>query len=184
MSFTQIILEKALQSGNGYITAADLDIVKEMTKTDGLSHEDIEILLAQYQQKFKSVTVKPQIKLVMNKCPKCGSNLPLISKICEYCGHTFEDATEDISADDLMAEVELNLEKLSKISKPSFFRDLFAHYYILFPDKPGDKNFSMDFLGVYSVESLVESDYLFSQKSKIESAKYFIVYGNYMDYVK
>ena len=65
--------------------------------------------------------------------PNCGSNLPLISKICEYCGHNFDNIVEEMTSDELIAQVEQNLEKLNKISKPSFFRNLFAHYYILFP---------------------------------------------------
>jgi len=72
MSYTRFALEQALQTGHGYISGSDLEIIKELAKTESLTSDDLELIITNFQGKLKSVSNIPKNKIVMNKCPNWG----------------------------------------------------------------------------------------------------------------
>ena len=62
------------------------------------------------------------------KCPVCGEELPLLSKVCPVCGHVIngEDG-ETLKAAEYIASLESKLSAIKKMPMPTFgqsFKDM------------------------------------------------------------
>jgi len=82
------------------------------------------------------------------------------------------------------SRADLKLEILDENINPVFTTIHLSptHFYMYY--KPDFKIIPMEFIGVHSIKSSAEANYLFKQKSKIQNAKYFVVYGDFLNYSK
>ena len=68
----------------------------------------------------------------LRACPSCGAGIPVVSKVCPFCGHHLEGliaATAESLQRDLARSVE-ELERDVRIKPWRFFR---RHYYLIIP---------------------------------------------------
>lgn len=71
---------------------------------------------------------------LLQKCPACNSNRPVVEKICKYCAYEFlEIVDQGLEPDQLIEKIEANLELMKKSMRKGFFRTMARNYYIVLP---------------------------------------------------
>jgi len=133
MAFTSLLLDNLLKSSQGSISANDLEIIKRIAQTENLSQQEIADQIVKFQESNKTSYIIDNEYLIDSKCPKCGCNVPVVSKICDYCGYTYPDVDNSMTEVELIEKIQENLDKIQNTPQPSFLRNIFSHYYILFP---------------------------------------------------
>ncbi len=64
------------------------------------------------------------------KCPHCNANIPFLSNVCPYCGNKIELESTAISKEQIINNIKLDIDKISRIKPASTFQ-LFAQFSIL-----------------------------------------------------
>jgi hypothetical protein len=76
----------------------------------------------------------------------------------------------------------LNLEILNEKSEPIFETLSLSPYNLVWDYKPLQKPFTIEFFGVVSCTSSAQADALSKKKNSLEKAKYFTLYGDFLNY--
>ena len=69
----------------------------------------------------------------IKNCPDCGAPFPLISNICESCGHVLHERTENsLNIKNLITNIQNSINRVNKAPKPKVYQIiLYWFYYIL-----------------------------------------------------
>lgn len=119
------LINLALENG---ISEKEREILIKKAESLGLDRFEFELYL---ESKIETSSKQPQ-KKDLKSCPKCGSNIPLISKVCSYCNYVFpEDDTKKITIDTLIERFNKNIYDLKLLPKLNVFRTLFIDKIII-----------------------------------------------------
>jgi hypothetical protein len=76
--------------------------------------------------------VEPKQQLL--ECPSCGGGLPVVSKICDYCGYELLEMVESrYTPESLQSMIAQSMERMRSGLRTGFFRILLRNYYIALP---------------------------------------------------
>jgi hypothetical protein len=112
----------------------DIDKLIGVAIKNGLTDKEREILINKAVSlgldKFEFelyLESKIEIKNINNlyACPKCGSQIPAVSKVCSFCGFVFRDDGQKTLIDNLIIRISQNLNDLRALPKFNVFRTLF-----------------------------------------------------------
>ncbi|MBP5501784.1 MAG: zinc ribbon domain-containing protein [Bacteroidales bacterium] len=69
----------------------------------------------------------------ITNCPDCGAPFPLISNICESCGHVLHERTENaLNIKNLLTNMQRSIDRVNKAPKPTVLQIImYWFYYIL-----------------------------------------------------
>lgn len=69
----------------------------------------------------------------ITNCPDCGAPFPLISNICESCGHVLHERTENaLNIKNLLTNIQRSIDRVNKAPKPKAIQIIgYWFYYIL-----------------------------------------------------
>ncbi len=113
------MIDNALQGG---ITEREREILISKAISLGIDKHEFELYL---ENKLQNKTTLPPPTTNFLSCPKCGGQVPVLSKVCPYCEYVFENKDQTTSAQYLIQQLNRNIFFLKTLPKANVLRTIF-----------------------------------------------------------